>query len=450
MPPLSREDDGLVLRGTSEHIIMTSLGEAFNEHLYHFTHFSLIALERKGVLQGDDLVQAADLLLLADVVRQMFLRVRPGSFRVLEHERRVEAHFAHQAERLSVVLKRLVVKTAEHVRTDSCLRNDTPDGGYTFEVPLAGVLAVHEFENLVAAALHRQMDELADVTVGSYDLQRFVAHVFGVGGGEANAHVRHGVCNYLQQISEINNPTFFLPSVGVDVLSEQGHLFIATCLQVEYFVADAFYIARALPSAGVRHNAVGAEVVAATHDANEAGYLLADTCREDVSVSLGSAELYVDGLMSLFALGDEIRQVKICIRPGYKVHMVVTQEFLAHALGHTTNHANHSALVVFASGEFLQAVLYTLLGVIADGAGVQNNDVCMTELISQFGISGLENSCHHLAVRHVHLASVGLYVECFVHEIKRMKRLDHQPVGFGGNGSVGLKETVKERYVIEA
>ena len=88
----SREDDSLVLRGASEHIFMASFRVSFDEHLDHLAYLALVAFEREGVLQGDDLVEPAHFLFLADVVGQVFLCVGARSFGVFEHECGIEAY----------------------------------------------------------------------------------------------------------------------------------------------------------------------------------------------------------------------------------------------------------------------------------------------------------------------------------------------------------------------
>ena len=58
-----------------------------------------------------------------------------------------------------------------------------------------------------------------------------------------------------------------------------------------------------------------------------------------------------------------------------------------------------------------------LLGVVADGAGVKQNNIRVLPPVGYFRIRSLQNSRHHFAVRDVHLASVCLNIKFFCHFI---------------------------------
>ena len=62
-----------------------------------------------------------------------------------------------------MILLRLVVVAYKDVRREPAVRNNPADSGHTVQIPLTGVLAVHQLQDLIAAALHRQMDMLAHI-----------------------------------------------------------------------------------------------------------------------------------------------------------------------------------------------------------------------------------------------------------------------------------------------
>ena len=96
------------------------------------------------------------------------------------------------------------METRKHIGGDSSLRQDAADGRDAAEIPLAGVFAVHGLEHAVASALHGEMDMARYVGISGHHLQRLVAHILGVGGGEAYAHVGGGLRHHPQERREIN------------------------------------------------------------------------------------------------------------------------------------------------------------------------------------------------------------------------------------------------------
>ena len=115
--------------------------------------------------------------------------------------------------------------------------------------------------------------------------------------------------------------------------------------------------------------------------------------------------------MPLFALCDEVRQVEVSVGAGNEINFVVAQQLFAHALRHAAYDTDHASLAVLAARQFLQAVLNALLGIITNGAGVKKNDVRLVDVVGVIGIGGAQDSRYHLAVSHVHLAAVGLYIK---------------------------------------
>ena len=121
---------------------MTAFGEALDQHFYRFAYLASVRFERELVLQRDDLIEPPHFLLFGNIIRQVLVRVRARALRVLEHERGVETHLAHQAQRLRVVLQRLVVETAEDIGRDSRFGQDTTDSGNAVQIPFARIFAV--------------------------------------------------------------------------------------------------------------------------------------------------------------------------------------------------------------------------------------------------------------------------------------------------------------------
>ena len=244
------------------------------------------------------------------------------------------------------------------------------------------------------------------------DAQCVVAHVLGVTRAETDAHAPHGSCHAAQQGGKVGGFVVVAPlgckSVRVHVLPQQRHLLVATALEVAHFAQNALHIARPFTASGVGHDAVVAEVVAATHDAHIAANVgAADALGHDVAIGLRSGELDVDGLVPGFGLGDEVGQREVGIGACHEVGMMVVEQVVLHPLCHASQHADNQLAPLAAQGvQRVEAVVYLLLGIVSHTTGVEENGIGIIHAFAQFVSCHLHDRGHYLAVGHVHLAAV--------------------------------------------
>ena len=169
--------------------------------------------------------------------------------------------------------------------------------------------------------------------------------------------------------------------IAVHVLSQKRDLAEAAGAEVGKLVEYALRLARALAAAGIRHDAVGAEIVASAHDADESRHSVrAYSHGNHVAVSLGGAEFYADGGMSGLHRLEKRREVEIGIGAGHEVNAVVGHKVFPDPLGHASYHADYQAGKV--TGTFAAQRVEKrkpredfLLGIVADRAGVEQHGV---------------------------------------------------------------------------
>ena len=415
------EDNDFVLRSAAEELLAGAFACSLDQYLEGLAHIAAVALGREFVLQGNHLVQTAELHLFGYVIGQVARGVRAGPLAVFEHEGRVVLTLAHERERELVVLFGFGVIAHEDVGGQAAVGQDAPDGSHAVEIPGPGVLAVHEFEDAVATTLYGQVDVAADVGMRGNDVERLVAHILGVRGGEADAHGRIGFGHAGQEGREGNGGVVALgigrmARVGVDVLSQQGDFFESALAEVAHFGQDALNVAAAFAPARVRHDAVVAEVVATAHDADESAYVSRmQTLRNDVFVGLGGGQVDVDSLLAQFGRGKELGQGEVGIGTGHQVGMVVLDEVLAYALGHASHDTDdeRTGAVAAAVVEYLQAIEYFLLGIVANGAGVEQHGIGLVETFARLITGHLHDGSNDFAVGHVHLAAVCFDIQSF-------------------------------------
>ena len=98
-----------------------------------------------------------------------------------------------------------------------------------------------------------------------YHLKCLITHVLRVTRRETDTHLRCTLCHKGKELWE----SHFLVMVAVHVLTKERNLLVSTILQVLHLVEYALYLTASLTSTSVRHDAVVAEIVASTHDADK-------------------------------------------------------------------------------------------------------------------------------------------------------------------------------------
>ena len=408
---------GFVLLGAPHPAVAAALRAALDEHIKLFADVAAVRRGRKFVLQGYHAVEALYFHCFGHIVGHGAGGEGAGTFGVFKHEGGVEGSFAHQREGLLKVFLRFVVKSGEKVGGDAAVGDAAAYRLDAAEIPLAGVFSVHGLEHAVAPRLHRQVDMLADIGVSGNHFYRVVAHVLGVGGGEAHAHIESRLGHGGEQRGKIGHGAVGGGvAVAVDVLPQQGHFAKSALPEVGHLAQDALQLAAALAPAGVRHYAVGTEVVAPAHDAHESAHAVAaDAAGDHVAVGLGGTEGHIDGLFTGLYGRDEIGKVEIGVGTGHEVHPVVADERIFHTLGHTPYHSYYQPAPFAAAQrpEILQAREDLLLGVVADGAGVEDHGIGLLGALHGLVPGDTHNRGHHLAVGHIHLAAICLYIQFF-------------------------------------
>ena len=83
----ARDDDHLVLFGTTEELLATALAYSLEENVRLTSHPSLVGFERKLILKLNHLIETANLGLFGDVVVEIAEGISAWTFRIFEHER---------------------------------------------------------------------------------------------------------------------------------------------------------------------------------------------------------------------------------------------------------------------------------------------------------------------------------------------------------------------------
>ena len=107
----------------------------------------------------------------------------------------------------------------------------------------------------------------------------------------------------------------------------------------------------------------------------------------------------------------EVRERPVAVRPDDEAHVPrLLQELRAESLRHASRHPD-DRLRLHVALELTEAPDHPLLGVVADGAGVQQDDVGALGPLHRVVAGCGELSEHQLGIAHVHLAAVRFDVD---------------------------------------
>ena len=246
--------------------------------------------------------------------------------------------------------------------------------------------AVHHLQDAVVPRLEGQVEDGGHFLAPGHGLKQLVGGVLGVRGHESNEKISRNVVDGGQQVREVHGLGQVL-AIGVHVLAQEGDVFIALLYQAPHLVQDVLRCAGALPAPDIGHDAIGAEVVAAIHD----GHPGLDAVLADGGDTLGDGPGLVGHREDASPLGeqgvDHLRELPQGVGAEDQVHVAIGLAdllghmlLLHHAAAQTDELLRVAALGVDQSPHVAQ---HPLLGVLPDGAGVDDDDAGLLRVIGK-------------------------------------------------------------------
>ena len=277
------------------------------------------------------------------------------------------------------------------------------------EEALAAVGAAHPLEHARGARLQRQVDVLADgleLGVGADDV---LGHVRRVRARVADALDAVDRVDRVQQLGELARLRAQARAVGVDVLAEQRDLAHALGGEHAHLVDELLERPRDLAAARRRHDAERALHVAAGADLHPgvdvAGALAGQVAGEalELEEALGGQRVAGQELGELVHLAGPERDVD---ERELREHLVL------HRLRPAAADADHAlGIAALERPRLVQVRDEALVGLLADRAGVEEDQVRVLALRHLGVAERLEHALHALGVVLVHLAPEGGDVE---------------------------------------
>jgi hypothetical protein len=406
------EIDGLVLRATAYDLIAGRV-VAFDHDLLDFAQMTTIVFALDLALAIHEDAEALGFDLVRDAVGHCDCR-GVGPRGELEGEDGVVFDLVDEGNGVFEVGVGLAGEADDHVAGDGDVALGGVDPAHALEVPVAGVLAGHGLENGGGAGLDREMDVVAEGGGGVDGLDDVAGEVAGVRGGEADAADAWEFTNGDEEFGERHAARGV--AVGVDVLAEELDLGEAEVDHLAGFDEDGGGGAGALFPAGVGDNAVGAELVAALDDGDVSAVRVGTGGEVGLEGEVGLAVVEAgDAGFASFEAGEHVGQV--AVGGGARDQRDVgglLEDALAFLLGYA---AEDGELFAFALETLVlvEAVEDLLLGLVADGAGVVE-DQAGVGLVLDAGVALLlERADDFFGVMGVHLAAEGFDIEGLAH-----------------------------------
>ena len=197
-------------------------------------------------------------------------------------------------------------------------------------------------------------------------------------------------------------------------MAQQRHLSVAFVEQVVRFGHNAFGVSTPFSTAGKRHHAKTAHVVATAHDGDESGYaFVVKTDRFNLCISLLSTQQRVDRFLPPFDFSHKSGKVSVGIRANHQINQLLfLQKLLLEPFGHATQNAHlELRFALLLSLQALQAMADPLFGIVANRTRIEQNQVGF-RLILRGGVTRIgQDAGHDFAVTEVHLTAITLKVE---------------------------------------
>src|SRR3990172_7298093 len=379
-----------------------------DQHLYSLAHPPRMFLELDLFLEIQEPRKSFALDGLGDIVRLLSRGERIGSLRVLEGVDAVEAMVVHQREGLAELRLGFARKSDDEVGRDRKVWNVLPRARDLALVFLPRVAALHAAENRRRPRLRREVHVGTEPSKVAESPHQGLPEVLGMRARETDSP------QVLDLVDRIEEPLDPAPvprvAVRVHVLAEKLHLSETPLAERSSFPNDVGDRAASLPPSGERHDAKRAEVVAALHDRDvglDARHSL-DLFRRDVEV-LGMPADLADPLLRSDHGREYLGKLHQALRSEDEVHLGGPfQDGFTLLLGDTARNPHDHRALPLQVREAQKTSEDPLLGLFADAAGIQDQDVGLVLGRRPLEAEPLQASADLLSFFSVHLAAPGL------------------------------------------
>ena len=251
------------------------------------------------------------------------------------------------------------------------------------------------------------MDEFTERAEVPNRLHQLESDVDGMRGDEPDPlHARNLVESVEKVVKEAVPFGFVLP-VAIDVLAEEGQFFVALVDEFFTLLDDAFRGTRDLLASGVRDDAVGAEFIAAPNDRYIGFDFVVPFCDEIIEIFFKSVVRFQDLLFSVKDFVDRMSQIGDVIGSDDEIEVrEFSKQGIFFCLGHAPCDPD-DGLFFLRAPELSELAHDFPFGEIADGAGIEDEEVGRFFVWSWGKAPFFEETRHDFGVELIHLTAIG-------------------------------------------
>ncbi len=242
---------------------------AFDEDAYVTADKFGIVFFGNAVLEFEHFVVATAFDVFGDVIRVEFVGFGTAAGAVFEDEAVFEAAVTDELHAFFEAVFGFAAEADNEVTGDGTVGHKFADSVHHFAVFFDGVTAFHAFEDIIAAGLSRDVEVLHDLWQIANGLQQIVGHIPGEIGDKADAFDTGDAVELFEEIGESNESAVFGVFVAVDCLSKERDFADPLIGQKPGFLEDVCGWTTLFGAACCRDHAVGTELIAADHNADE-------------------------------------------------------------------------------------------------------------------------------------------------------------------------------------
>ena len=130
---------------------------------------------------------------------------------------------------------------------------------------LFGIATIHQFQHAAAARLHRQMEMVYHFAAFRDGFHQFFCQILWMGCHIANPAQAFNLIQFLQQAGKIG-AVLQIQTVTIYILTQQCNFHHTVGHQLFHFLHDIGLFTAPFPPSHIRHDTVGAEIIAAVHN----------------------------------------------------------------------------------------------------------------------------------------------------------------------------------------
>ena len=394
------------VREASREVALLVLVLILDEDLHGLPEVARLVRRRALLHDLQEAVEAILHVLLRHLLEARRRRACPLT--VDEGVGRVKLCLLHDVHGVLEIRLGLAREAHDDIRAERHIRQLPANLLHEREVALLRIVTVHALEDRAGAGLQRQVDVSLDVRVRLHHLDELIREILRVRSHIADTPESRELCHSGEQLREARAARDVI-AIGIDILTEQGDLETAIRDQLLALTQDRRRIPRLLASTHIRHDAVGAEIIAAVADVHRALEAVTPVTRQLLDDHLRIVEHLEGALSGHERLVQKLRELVNVMRTENETHVRITLPYpldlvllLHHAAGDADDHPVPSLVLMLQTTD---PTVELHVRILPHRAGREQHHIRIPVILRHGVAAALQNTEQLLAILRRHLTA---------------------------------------------